>query len=93
MYTIDTGGTTPRLTGPGVIDPIYGVVYTDSPGHSVAVFDFDAITIASGETINATGSLPVALLSRGDVTINGTVNVSASLQHQPGFRYRRSRWG
>jgi len=83
MYTIDTRGTTPTLSGPG--GTFSGVV-----SGGVAVFDFDSITIGNGQTlvntaftVPAASPLPVALLSRGDATINGTVNVSASYNISP----------
>jgi len=79
MYTIDTRGTTPTLSGPG--GTFSGVV-----SGGVAVFDFDSITIGNGQTlvntaftVPAASPLPVALLSRSDATINGSVDVSALL--------------
>ena len=68
-YTFDTGGT-PTLTGPGGTS-LTGVVF-----NGVAVFDFNAITVGSDQTFVGTGSLPLALLSQGDITVNGTIDVS-----------------
>ncbi|MBV8554199.1 MAG: hypothetical protein JO116_01455 [Planctomycetaceae bacterium] len=68
-YTINTSGT-PTLTVPG--GTLTGVV-----SHGIAVFDFDAINITSQQGFFGTGSLPLALLSRSDLTINGTIDVSA----------------
>ena len=70
-YTINTGGT-PTLTGPG------GTTLTGVVSHGIAVFDFDAINVTSGETFTGTGSLPLALLSRTNATIAGTIDGSAS---------------
>jgi hypothetical protein len=75
-YTINTSGI-PTISRPGGTT-ISGQIYSDAPGHELAVFDFNAITIGSSETFNASGTLPLVLLSRGDASIAGTVNVSAS---------------
>ena len=78
-YTIDTSGT-PTLTGPsGSGISISGVVYSDVPGHQIAVFDFNAITLGGDQVFVGAGALPLALLSRGDVTINGKIDVSGSV--------------
>ena len=63
------------LFGPGGTPT--GVVF-----NGIAVFDFNSITVGSGQTFVGTGqvvegALPLALLSRGDITINGTIDVSA----------------
>ena len=71
-YAIDTNGPSPSLSGPGNVS-IRGEV-----SNGIAVFDFTTINIGSGETITASGAFPLALLSRGDITINGTIDVSAS---------------
>ncbi len=74
--TIDTSGSGPVLTLPDS-STITGVVVLGS----IAVFTFDSISIPSNVTVvglrNA-GSRPVALLSHGDVTIDGIVNVSGA---------------
>jgi len=75
-YTINTSGI-PTISGPGGTI-ISGQIYSDAPGHDLAVFDFSSIAIGSSETFNASGTLPLVLLSRGDASIAGTVNVSAS---------------
>lgn len=67
-YTINTSGT-PTLTVPG--GTLTGVV-----SHGIAVFDFDAINVTSGQTFLGTGSLPLALLSRTNATIAGTIDGS-----------------
>jgi hypothetical protein len=74
-YTINTSGI-PIITGPG--GTIFGQIYSDAPGHTLAVFDFNALAIGSGQAFNASGTMPLVLLSRGDVSIAGTVNVGAS---------------
>jgi hypothetical protein len=68
MYTLDTSGT-PTLSGPGG-------TFTGVVSNGVAVFDFNAIDVVTGQVINGTGALPVALLSRSDITVNGTIDVS-----------------
>jgi hypothetical protein len=70
-YTFDTSNLT--LTGPGITIPIQGSLSTTG----VAVFDFNAITVGGDQTFVGTGSSPLALLSRGGVTVNGTIDVSA----------------
>ena len=74
-YTINTSGV-PTISGPG--GTISGQIYSDTTGHQLAVFDFSSIAIGSSETFNASGTYPLVLLSRGDASIAGTVNVSAS---------------
>ena len=81
-YAIDTNGPSPSLSGPGNVS-IRGEV-----SNGIAVFDFTTINIGSGETITASGAFPLALLSRGDITISGTIDVSAS---NTGARPRRRR--
>ena len=41
--------------------------------NGVAVFDFDSINFNSSVDIYGIGSLPVALLSRGDITAGGLI--------------------
>ncbi|HWE37460.1 MAG TPA: hypothetical protein VG406_12900, partial [Isosphaeraceae bacterium] len=77
-WTIDTGNgtSTPTLTegtGGTVLD---GTIFTQPGGIAVAVFDFSSINLSGPLTVNATGALPVALLSRGDVTIGGSTSIS-----------------
>ena len=80
-YTYEFNGTTPTLSsGPGVT--FTGVLYSDSPGHQIAVFDFTSInlsglTYASPSNPLASGAPALALLSRGDITVGGTIDVSA----------------
>jgi len=79
-YTFDTRGTATTLNGPnGVL--LTGVVY-----NGIAVFDFSTITVNSNQVFvgaeaplngGGPGGLPLALLSRGDINVNGTIDVSA----------------
>ncbi|MBV8077804.1 MAG: PEP-CTERM sorting domain-containing protein [Planctomycetaceae bacterium] len=72
-YTINTDTLTP--SGPGVV--LSGVV-----SHGIAVFDFDSINVLGpgpgfpSQDFTATGSLPLALLSRTNATIAGTIDGS-----------------
>ena len=50
----------------------------------VAVFDFNSINLDTFQSINGSGPLPVAFLSRGDIAVNGTIDLSAS----GGFGFR-----
>ncbi|MGE5757003.1 MAG: hypothetical protein ACM35G_15035 [Planctomycetaceae bacterium] len=65
-YTVDTSGT-PTLSGPGG-------TFTGAVSNGVAVFDFDAINVVSGQTINGTGPMPAALLSHDAITVSGMIN-------------------
>jgi len=71
-YTINTTGPNPTLTEPD------GTALTGIVSNGIAVFDFNSIAVGSGQTFVGTGSLPLALLSQGDATINGLINVSAT---------------
>ncbi len=71
-YTINTTGPNPTLTEPD------GTALTGIVSNRIAVFDFNSIAVGSGQTFVGTGSLPLALLSQGDATINGSINVSAT---------------
>ena len=83
-YTINTTGPNPTLAEPD------GTTLTGIVSNGIAVFDFNAITVGSGQTFVGSGSMPLALLSRSDITVNGTIDVSASL---PKSRWpRRLRW-
>jgi hypothetical protein len=71
-YTINTTGPNPTLTEPD------GTALTGIVSNGIAVFDFNSIAVGSGQTFVGTGSLPLALLSQGDATVNGSINVSAT---------------
>ena len=55
-----------------------GVSIAQADGPQVAVFDFGSITIGSGVTVNITGSQALALLARGDATVQTTLSVTSS---------------
>jgi hypothetical protein len=73
-YTFDTIDATLRQGSGGFLGPplVTGVFY-----HGIAVFDFSSITVNSGQVFLGIGPSPLALLSRGDININGTIDVSA----------------
>jgi hypothetical protein len=83
MYTFDTSGLAPTLSGPG--GTVTGVLYSDVPGHQIAVFDFNSIAVSGGQVLAGPSPLqsfsppsaPLALLSRSDITLDGVINVSA----------------
>ncbi|MCA9238731.1 MAG: hypothetical protein KDA37_00960 [Planctomycetales bacterium] len=57
-----------------------GVLETENAGFSdyqVAVFTFDSFDLEDGQTITATGSHPLVILSQSDITIGGVIDVSA----------------
>ncbi|MGO9598164.1 MAG: hypothetical protein ACLP7Q_09240 [Isosphaeraceae bacterium] len=72
MYTFNTTVPNPTLTEPD------GTVVTGTASNGIAVFDFNSINVGNGQTFVGTGSKPLALLSQGDATINGTIDVSAT---------------
>ena len=82
-FTFDTSNLT--LTGPGITTPIQGSLSTTG----VAVFDFNAITVASDQVFVSQYSFsgvttpPLALLSRGDITIDGKIDVRPSQPFTP----------
>src|SRR5271157_1542789 len=82
IYTLDTRGTTPTLSGPGG-------TFTGVVSNGIAVFDFDSIVLGSGQTlidntgINALFALPVALLSRSGAMIEGTVEARRRRRMRP----------
>jgi hypothetical protein len=70
-YTVNTNDDT--LTGPDGT-----VLFKGTTSGGVAVFDFDSIVIGDG-TIRATGAHPLALLSRGNITMGGgLINVGGN---------------
>ena len=76
-YALNTGdgASTPTLTEPGGVT-LDGVIFAQPTGGNVAVFDFDTLTINAGMAFTITGSIPLVLLSRGDATIDGGLDVS-----------------
>src|SRR3954453_9267655 len=65
-YAFDTGFGigSPTLTEPG------GVVINGVYSNGVAVFDFSDINLAAGSSLTASGSFPLAILSRGGAILN-----------------------
>ena len=77
-FDTDTGAITGGLvrgSGSGVIA---GVAYgqTTSASHSIGVFAFQSLTIASGATIHFNGNRAVAFLVGGETIIAGIVDIS-----------------
>lgn len=73
-YYIDTGNgsSAPTITEISGGPPI---VYTGVVSNGAAVFDFNSIDFPAGSTITTSGSLSLALLSGGSVSINADLNV------------------
>jgi hypothetical protein len=73
-FTYDTNALT--ITGPGLTTPLQGTLSASG----VAVFDFDSINLNANQAFFqvAIGSLapPLAFLSRGNITIDGTININ-----------------
>lgn len=74
-YTFDTGNgasaPTVTLTGGQPDAPLFtGVI-----SNGIAVFDFNSVLLDPGSTMTATGSLPLAILSRFSAIFNGSVDV------------------
>lgn len=70
---------TTALTVSGFAD--LGTTVTADIGYGtfeIAVFDFSSFNLPAGITITATGSRPLALLSQGNMTISGIIDVSAT---------------
>ena len=74
LYVIGTDAT-PELIPPGGGQSIFGHV---SEQTGIAVFTFDTISIGAGVTIRAVGGSPVALLSRGGITIGSDATIDVS---------------
>jgi len=55
-----------------------GAVGTTAAGTEVAVFTFDDVDLLSGVTVNLTGDRPVALLSKSDLTLGTTIDLSGA---------------
>ena len=83
-YTVNTTATPPTLTPPGGTPVIVG--HLSSTAIPVAVFVFDTVTIAADVTVRAAGTRPFALLSRGPLTVNGTIDVSSGATAGAGGR-------
>src|SRR6516165_10037150 len=72
---ITSGSYTFNTTTDQLLDSSNNVLFTGVTFNGIAVFDFSQIAIGGG-TFTGTGSQPLALLSQGNVTINGTIDVS-----------------
>jgi len=80
-YTVYTSGS----NSPDLMDSASNVLYTgviynqggifDS---NIAVFAFSSISIGAAVMITASGTNPVALLSRGSIDLAGTINASGT---------------
>jgi uncharacterized delta-60 repeat protein len=57
--------------------------------YQIAVFTFDNFELDAGITITATGSRPLAILSQGNMLIEGVIDVSATSDGLPGNFYER----
>jgi hypothetical protein len=73
-YSFDTGTLT--ITGPAITTPLQGTLSASG----VAVFDFVSINLSANQVFvyqhfGFATTPPVAFLSRGDITINGTLDV------------------
>jgi autotransporter-associated beta strand protein len=75
---------TDTLTISGAIT-FTGVALNQNGGPQVAVFDFDSITIGSAATVTLTGSRPLALLSRGNATIQATLTIPTNSPFLGGY--------
>ena len=72
VFNTGNGSSTPTVTLNG------STVLSGVISNGVAVFDFSSVTISTGATATGSGALPLAILSRGAVSISGVVNMSAS---------------
>ena len=55
-----------------------GASFNSVSSGNIAVFTFAGVPFGSGISVNVLGSRGFALLSRGAMSINGTINMSAS---------------
>jgi hypothetical protein len=78
QYTLSTDGALPTLLdgGANLLATGWYQAQADAFNPKVAVFSFDAIQVAAGATITASGANPLALLSRGDITFAGTLDAA-----------------
>ncbi len=54
------------------------IVETDLSDEDYRIFCFDSVDIPAGATVTITGSLPIAIISRGDFTLAGDLSVSGA---------------
>jgi hypothetical protein len=83
-YYFDTSTLTLNAAGPfGPLGPPGPTLLTGVDYNGIAVFDFNSIAVGSDQVFvsqypfSDVTTPPLALLSRGDVTIKGTIDVSA----------------
>src|SRR6516164_905171 len=81
---ITSGSYTFNTTTDQLLDSSNNVLFTGVTFNGIAVFDFSQIAIGGG-TFTGTGSQPLALLSQGDITMNGTIDVSGGAGGAGGF--------
>ncbi len=77
-YFINTSGVAPTLLGAGNAVLYTGVLFDQGTAFDrrVAVFDFQAITVAADATLTATGDKPLALLSKTSFLFAGTFDAA-----------------
>lgn len=76
----DTGtpaGVPLRAGGPGIVSGIGFASVPQDGGPKLGVFFFRSLTVATGATVKVYGPDPIALVALGDLTVAGTVTVSA----------------
>ncbi|MBV8126246.1 MAG: hypothetical protein JO114_01115 [Planctomycetaceae bacterium] len=77
-YYFNTSTLTLNAPGPfGPLGPPGPTLLTGVDYNGIAVFDFSSITVNSDQMFVGTGTLPLALLSRSDINVNGTIDASA----------------
>lgn len=81
--TVTFNTDTLSVSGPGF--SMTGTSQTQSGGPSIAVFDFNNVTIGSGVTVQVTGSKPIAILSRNDITIAPKISLNGADGAPAGF--------
>lgn len=76
--TINTGNGTslPTFVATGGIAGAGEVFTQPGSGIAVAVYDFDAISFTGSTIVSVTGSIPLALLSRGNFDLTGTAAIN-----------------
>ena len=79
---VDTTANTMTVDGNLITGDTYNVmadgVAIANP-YEIAVFVFDDFSLDAGLTLSATGDRPLAILSKGDLTVAGTIDVSAAI--------------
>jgi uncharacterized delta-60 repeat protein len=65
------------------------IANTGYGNYEIAVFTFDNFELDAGITITATGSRPIAILSQGNMSVAGVIDVSATSNGLPGVSYEQ----